>query len=81
MQAIGQTTAHVDIDGVSVSINGMQMVANSIATGIEDAKVSASLKNSKVVIDVDLNAGSAEGTAWGCDLTYKYVQINASYRS
>ncbi|MDM7516837.1 bifunctional glutamate N-acetyltransferase/amino-acid acetyltransferase ArgJ [Lentilactobacillus sp. TOM.63] len=81
MQVIGQTTAHVDIDGVSVSINGMQMVANSTATGIEDAKVSASLKNSKVVIDVDLNAGSAEGTAWGCDLTYKYVQINASYRS
>ncbi|WP_367334173.1 bifunctional glutamate N-acetyltransferase/amino-acid acetyltransferase ArgJ [Lentilactobacillus sp.] len=81
MQAIGQTDAHVDIDGVSVSINGIQLVKNSMGTGIDDAEVSATLKNKVVTIDVNLNAGSAAGTAWGCDLTYKYVQINASYRS
>ncbi|KRL22323.1 bifunctional glutamate N-acetyltransferase/amino-acid acetyltransferase ArgJ [Lentilactobacillus kisonensis] len=81
MQAIGQTTAHVDINGVSVSINGMQLVKNSVAAIVDDHKVSASLNNKQVSIAVDLNAGVAEGTAWGCDLTYKYVQINASYRS
>ncbi len=81
MQAIGQTTAHVDLDGVSIAINDLQLVKNSLGTGIDDAEVSKTLNQPKVTIDVDLNAGQASGTAWGCDLTYKYVQINASYRS
>lgn len=81
MQAIGQTTAHVDLNGVSVSINGLQLVKNSLGTGIDDDEVTKTLKQKKVTIDVDLNTGEATGTAWGCDLTYKYVQINASYRS
>lgn len=81
MQAIGQTTAHVDLDGISVAINDLQLVKNSLGTGIEDADVTKTLKQSKVTIDVDLNSGQASGTAWGCDLTYQYVQINASYRS
>ncbi|MFZ2734207.1 MAG: bifunctional ornithine acetyltransferase/N-acetylglutamate synthase, partial [Lactococcus raffinolactis] len=34
-----------------------------------------------VVIDADLNNGTQSGTAWGCDLTYKYVEINALYHS
>ncbi|GAA3194578.1 bifunctional glutamate N-acetyltransferase/amino-acid acetyltransferase ArgJ [Lentilactobacillus kefiri] len=81
MQAIGQTTAHVDVNGVSVSINGLQLVKNSLGTGIDDDKVTKTLEQKKVTIDVDLNVGEFSGTAWGCDLTYKYVQINASYRS
>ncbi|CAM3007421.1 bifunctional glutamate N-acetyltransferase/amino-acid acetyltransferase ArgJ [Lentilactobacillus buchneri] len=81
MQAIGQTTAHVDLNGVSVAINDLQLVHNCLGTGIDDDKVAATLKQNKVVIDVDLHAGKATGTAWGCDLTYQYVQINASYRS
>ncbi len=38
MQAIGQTTAHVDVNGVSVSINGLQLVKNSLGTGFDDDK-------------------------------------------
>lgn len=81
MQAIGQTNAHVDLNGVNVSINGLQLVENSLGTGVDDNEVAETLKEKKVTIDVDLNSGEASGTAWGCDLTYKYVQINASYRS
>ena len=29
----------------------------------------------------DMKMGEAEATAWGCDLTYDYVKINADYRS
>ncbi|MDD2433117.1 MAG: bifunctional ornithine acetyltransferase/N-acetylglutamate synthase, partial [Clostridia bacterium] len=32
-------------------------------------------------ITVDLQAGEFTGTAWGCDLSYEYVKINADYRS
>ncbi|MCR4694794.1 MAG: bifunctional ornithine acetyltransferase/N-acetylglutamate synthase [Pseudobutyrivibrio sp.] len=34
-----------------------------------------------VTVYVDMNEGSDEATAWGCDLTYDYVKINADYRS
>lgn len=81
MQAIGQTTAHVDLNGVSIWINGIQMVKDSLAATYHEAAVTKTLAQKTVTIDVDLNAGKSTGTAWGCDLTYQYVQINASYRS
>ncbi len=39
------------------------------------------LKAEEVTIFVDMHEGSEEATAWGCDLTYDYVKINADYRS
>jgi cysteine desulfurase len=34
-----------------------------------------------VYIDVDMNCGEDNATAWGCDLSYEYVRINGDYRS
>ena len=39
------------------------------------------LGEEEVTIYVDMHEGSEEATAWGCDLTYDYVKINADYRS
>ena len=39
------------------------------------------MKASEVTVYVDMHEGSEEATAWGCDLTYDYVKINADYRS
>lgn len=39
------------------------------------------LSCSEVTALVDMKMGEAEATAWGCDLTYDYVKINADYRS
>ena len=39
------------------------------------------MKESEVTVFVDMHEGSEEATAWGCDLTYDYVKINADYRS
>ena len=39
------------------------------------------LSEQEIVIDVSLNEGSFEATAWGCDLTYDYVKINGDYRT
>ncbi|HNR00310.1 MAG TPA: bifunctional glutamate N-acetyltransferase/amino-acid acetyltransferase ArgJ, partial [Trueperaceae bacterium] len=41
--------------------------------------VSHALREPDVLLEVDLGVGSAEGTAWGCDLTEGYVRINADY--
>jgi glutamate N-acetyltransferase/amino-acid N-acetyltransferase len=32
-----------------------------------------------VIVDLDLRAGHSSGEAWGCDLSYEYVKINAMY--
>ena len=39
------------------------------------------MKATEVTVFVDMHEGSEEATAWGCDLTYDYVKINADYRS
>ena len=39
------------------------------------------MKEDEVTIFVDMHEGGEEATAWGCDLTYDYVKINADYRS
>ncbi|MFN5861629.1 MAG: bifunctional ornithine acetyltransferase/N-acetylglutamate synthase, partial [Pseudanabaena sp.] len=37
------------------------------------------LKNETVIINVGVGDGDGSGTAWGCDLSYDYVKINAEY--
>lgn len=39
------------------------------------------LSKEEVTIFVDMHEGDKEATAWGCDLTYDYIKINADYRS
>jgi glutamate N-acetyltransferase/amino-acid N-acetyltransferase len=47
----------------------------------DEAETSAYMKNDEIVIRVDLGLGRAEATAWTCDLTKAYVEINGDYRS
>ena len=39
------------------------------------------LEPKEITAECELHMGNAEATAWGCDLTYDYVKINADYRS
>ncbi len=54
---------------------------NGSAADYSEKKATELLSGEKVVITADMNMGKAEATAWGCDLTYDYVKINADYRS
>ena len=51
------------------------------AADYSEEKATELLSGEKVVITADMHMGDAEATAWGCDLTYDYVKINADYRS
>lgn len=46
---------------------------------LKQAAAGEYLKNDTVRIQLDLGAGSGSGVAWGCDLSYDYVRINAEY--
>ena len=45
------------------------------------AEITKILSEKEVRIIADMHMGSEEARAWGCDLTYDYVKINADYRS
>ncbi len=83
--AIGYANAEVNIDSVEVilkSTNGEICVCRN-GRGVEfleeDAK--AVLSDSEIKILINLEDGTANAVAWGCDLTYDYVKINAAYRT
>ncbi len=47
----------------------------------EPERLKARMREPQVHVDVDLRAGKSSATAWGCDLSYDYVKINADYTS
>lgn len=46
-----------------------------------EEKASEILAEEEIIISVDMHQGNGSAVAWGCDLTYDYVQINGDYRS
>ena len=81
IDAIGSTNAKLKIDSVDIALNKTKIVEHSFGLHFDEEALNEKLKSDEIIIDVELNNGDFKGQAWGCDLTYKYVQINASYRS
>ena len=52
---------------------------NAASNYLKQAAAGEYLKSDTVLISVGIGVGSGQSTAWGCDLTYKYVEINAEY--
>ncbi len=59
----------------------MLIFTNGSAADYSEEKAKKLLSNEAVTILADMHMGEEEATAWGCDLTYDYVKINADYRS
>ncbi|WP_044748699.1 bifunctional ornithine acetyltransferase/N-acetylglutamate synthase [Bacillus alveayuensis] len=79
--AIGYSSAAVNPNNVDVSIGGIAMLKASQPQAFSEEEAAAYLQNEEIVIEVNLHMGEGTGIAWGCDLTYDYVKINASYRT
>ena len=83
--AMGYSGAQFDplkVDIVMASEKGeIALVENGVATAFDEEKAAEILSPDVVIAKVDVRDGDAEATAWGCDLTYDYVKINADYRS
>lgn len=79
--AAGYSGAQFDPNKVNIFIGDVQVAQNGMGLEFDEAKATEILKQKKVKILVKFNIGEAEATAWGCDLTYDYVKINADYRS
>lgn len=57
------------------------LVSDSVATDYSEEAASKILSAKEVTATVNVKMGNAVATAWGCDLTYDYIKINADYRS
>ncbi len=82
VMAVGKSGEPADRDRLSVGIGGTWMAREgSVVPGYDEAPVVAHVKGFEVAIAIDLGLGSGTGTAWTCDLTHGYIDINGSYRS
>ncbi len=59
----------------------LKVVENGMATDYSEEIATKILSEPEVTVIADVKGGEASATAWGCDLTYDYVKINADYRS
>jgi glutamate N-acetyltransferase/amino-acid N-acetyltransferase len=83
--AVGYSGAELIVDKVEIFIKGenqiIQVAKNGMGIDFCEEEVEKILKEEKVGVIVNLNDGEYDATAWGCDLTYDYVKINADYRT
>ena len=59
----------------------LKLVENGMATGYSEETATKILSAKEVRAIADIKMGEETATAWGCDLTYDYIKINADYRS
>lgn len=83
--AIGYTDADFDADDIQVIMSSekgsVKVCEHSALSPYSEEEASVVLSAKEIQIAVDMNQGSETAAAWGCDLTYDYVQINGDYRS
>lgn len=83
--AMGYSGVQFDPEKVDITLESeagrINLVENGIATDYSEELATEILSQNPVKAYVDVKMGDCEATAWGCDLTYEYVSINADYRS
>ena len=83
--AMGYSGAQFDPEKVDLYFESragkIKIIENGVSTGYSEEEATRILSEEAVTAVADIKMGNASATAWGCDLTYDYVKINADYRS
>lgn len=75
------TADQVEIAGCDKCGGKIEVFHNGVPLNFDEEKAKKILSEEAVEILVECADGTANGTAWGCDLTYDYVKINGDYRT
>jgi len=67
------------LEKMTLSLQGKTLFENGSPLAFDKDEVRGLLKQTKVHIKIDLKSGTSTATAWGCDLSKKYVDINTEY--
>lgn len=79
--AVGRAGEPVNPHTVDIRLGDIVVLKDSRPISFDEEEALAYLRGDTVRIVVDLHQGEGHATAWGCDLTYDYVRINAAYRT
>lgn len=79
--AAGRAGVPLNVNTVDVRLGDILVLEQSRPIAFDEDAALVYLKGDTVAIRVDLHMGSGQALAWGCDLTYDYVRINAAYRT
>ena len=83
--AMGYSGAQFDPEKVDLYFESaagkLKIIEDGVATDYSEEEATKILSEKAVTAIADIKMGEASATAWGCDLTYDYIKINADYRS
>lgn len=81
LAALGRSGARFDPGRVTIRFNGIRVARDGRPAAFSEASARRALLRREVTVGVDLGAGRASATMWTCDLTHRYIDINAHYRT
>ena len=83
--AMGYSGAQFDPEKVDLFFESkagkLQIIENGVATDYSEEVATKILSEPEITATADIKMGDYSATAWGCDLTHEYININADYRS
>ena len=81
LAAMGYAGVPFDPEGVEIQFGTVKVFEKGEPVAHDAAEANATLAEGEIVITAHLGEGEGSASAWGCDLTHEYVEINGSYRS
>lgn len=82
VMAVGKSGARAERDLLTIHFGDVLVAEKGwVASGYREEDGAAHMRRTEIEIGVDLGLGAGHGTVWTCDLTKRYIEINADYRS
>ncbi|WP_333828072.1 bifunctional glutamate N-acetyltransferase/amino-acid acetyltransferase ArgJ [Pararhodobacter sp.] len=82
VMAVGKSGANADRDRLSIRFGDVVVATKGqVDPDYKEADGAAHMRSNDIMIGVDLGLGKGKATVWTCDLTHRYIDINADYRS
>lgn len=81
LAALGYAGVDVPVDNIDIALGDVPVMLGSGPVAFDAEEMQDIMYEEVICITVDLHSGEATGKAWGCDLSYDYVKINALYRT
>jgi glutamate N-acetyltransferase/amino-acid N-acetyltransferase len=79
--AVGYSGVPFDQERIVLSLNGIAIFRGGAPVGSARSRAEKAMRSRDLLIEVDLSGGKGSAKVWTCDLSHKYVDINASYIS
>ncbi len=79
LAALGRSDVDLTLDRCTVTVGGAAVFRRGVPVEADLDQIAKAFRQPEVAIGVDLGAGEAVGSAYGCDLSCEYVRINGDY--